>query len=578
MYNLLMKEYKIFPIFTTGPALVDSKNIAVHSDRTKIIKQIKKRGFLHFEPDILGDIAKKYSGENNAATYCLRNSFAFEYLLSNISLYNILLPISSSAIYELGQFHMNNTNKSIFVPKDKTVNGGNQFHKMPSLNYYIKLNHEMDFKYYTADSKGGFSDAKDYEFNWKLNILFKKIRERDVNLNIRTLGKGDKFNRNIFSHVVKSKNINDARIYVPLRIMYCFAIEILQNNSFNDLKTKNYFSKLLKDTIANYYESSSDNITFYYDNFKMSKKMIFMAMYVIERKTNPIMIIKKQKEDKTETEIISFRKRKIEIYKKTKAGDNRKALDRKILDGMNNCINSFKPSDITHAYTSGKNWLTNVSSHSKTLFAKENKRKIIFKTDIIKFFESINIGILEEKLSKMMLHTENDVKSTMPGLILSAMYSNIYLHDFDIEMSKYCKDNFLVISRYSDDIMVSTTSNTETTFDIEEVKHKISDELKKVKLRLNDKKTKTVDLNKKYTEDIFMRDGSTKTVTLYEEIKVTGVIIRKGGLFLSKRHVDKINAWIRNPNLHKLTLTYIKEYIKDLWINNIEYGHFLCKI
>ena len=133
-----MNELKILPVFVTGPTLDNE------SDRTTIVDHLNKNKLLVFQPDELVKIVKESETHSYVANYCLNNSFGFEELLSNISLFNIMVPISTSAIYELGQFNKNNTPNTIFVPKDQNTKSN------LSLNYYININHEMDYSFYNA--------------------------------------------------------------------------------------------------------------------------------------------------------------------------------------------------------------------------------------------------------------------------------------------------------------------------------------------------------------------------------------------------------------------------------------------
>ena len=201
--------------------------------------------------------------------------------------------------------------------------------------------------------------------------------------------------------------------------------------------------------------------------------------------------------------------------------------------------------------------------HSKTLFDNNNKNKIVFKTDIKKFFESMDKEILSEKLNNHNIFLNGIPESTLPGLILSSFYSNIYLYEFDIELEKYCKTNKLVVSRYSDDIFVSTTEYTDKTFEISRVKNKISAMLKKIRVEMNEEKTKTLNL-----DDIVKEHDQE----VESSLKITGVMVRKSGLSLPKRHSEMISAWIRKPYKYKITNKYIKNYLKQLKENGIVYN------
>ncbi|MCK5867609.1 MAG: hypothetical protein KAG14_04350, partial [Mycoplasmataceae bacterium] len=220
----------------------------------------------------------------------------------------------------------------------------------------------------------------------------------------------------------------------------------------------------------------------------------------------------------------------------------RRRKDKKILAILNE---KFSSSNISHAYIYDKNWITNVSSHSKTLFNPKNERRIVLKTDVKSFFDNIDWEILKTKLHKIGAYREGMPESTLPGLVLSPIYSNIYMHEFDMRMEKFCKDNNLMISRYSDDIFVTTTHKTPKNFEMSEALAHIKTLLKELKLEINDKKTKIVNL-------------------AHESIKITGIMVNNNYLSLPKRHSDMIAAWYRKPHKYGLTIKYIDNYIKEL--------------
>ena len=128
----------------------------------------------------------------------------------------------------------------------------------------------------------------------------------------------------------------------------------------------------------------------------------------------------------------------------------------------------------------------------------------IFSTDIKSFFLHIsandikklilqnkqNFLILEEDIEKnidLLVHLVSFNNILPIGAPTSPKISNAYLFKFDNELKKYCDENEIIYTRYSDDFIFS--SRTKESFQrLEEVIKKLFDALSLGELELNSKK------------------------------------------------------------------------------------------
>lgn len=117
------------------------------------------------------------------------------------------------------------------------------------------------------------------------------------------------------------------------------------------------------------------------------------------------------------------------------------------------------------------------------------------KTDIHKYFESITYGSLRKKIKNgKMLPASNQTiilkacfyEGRLPiGFVSSPILSDIYLHDFDLQMME--QQNGLIYTRYADDIIFSVRN--EDQIDLDKFKISFEESMKKEGLELNSKKT-----------------------------------------------------------------------------------------
>lgn len=134
--------------------------------------------------------------------------------------------------------------------------------------------------------------------------------------------------------------------------------------------------------------------------------------------------------------------------------------------------------------------------------------KIIIKTDIKSFYESLNHKLLLEKLKKsneLSLTTrkiisrmlisykqESSLDKGIPrGIGVSAYLAELYMKRFDSVVSKI--ENLIYYSRYVDDIILVVGRKSEN--DINDIYNLLESELKKESLEINKDPVKTKKLN-----------------------------------------------------------------------------------
>ena len=141
--------------------------------------------------------------------------------------------------------------------------------------------------------------------------------------------------------------------------------------------------------------------------------------------------------------------------------------------------------------------------HIKIIKGKKQKSKNKFYSCFRKG-ESNQKRKKARKLLEKTLITKNKENFCVPqGVSLSGTLSNIYMLDFDKELSKYAKREKCLYKRYSDDlIFIKPLSNSE---DVNVVKNSVikcvSGEMSKVNLKLNEEKTKIVVIDQENVSD-----------------------------------------------------------------------------
>jgi len=160
---------------------------------------------------------------------------------------------------------------------------------------------------------------------------------------------------------------------------------------------------------------------------------------------------------------------------------------------INRCVFSYKK---------------NTSVYDMVYLHKDNK--YYFKTDIKSFFNNIDDNLIKNSLienddnfpigtQEYLPHIINILSydDKLPiGFVTSPTISNIVLYKFDDIIEKYCEENNIIYTRYSDDLIFSTNDRTK----LKDLEVKIENTFKNLyddKFLLNEEKTKYLDKTKK---------------------------------------------------------------------------------
>jgi len=162
-----------------------------------------------------------------------------------------------------------------------------------------------------------------------------------------------------------------------------------------------------------------------------------------------------------------------------------------------------KHEQAAHSYVKEKSALTAVQAHAGN--------KYFFLTDIESFFPSVtaedikkvlqrnaeNIPIADfvEFIPKIVeLTTHNG--SIPVGFATSPKLSNAFLFEFDSALHRYCTEQSLTYTRYSDDIIISSNSRGQLDGMDTHIQNLLSEHASP-KLLLNDKKTRQIHIGRK---------------------------------------------------------------------------------
>jgi len=201
--------------------------------------------------------------------------------------------------------------------------------------------------------------------------------------------------------------------------------------------------------------------------------------------------------------------------------------------------------------------------------------KYYFKTDIKNFFGSISKKMISDCIITNLQNIPLDnilnlitIDNKLPaGFVSSPAISNFVLYNFDVEINKYCKENNIIYTRYSDDLIFS--SNTQI-FNIENT---IQDILKNL-----------------YDNKFILNSSKSKYMNKSNRIKILGLIITPNGyitipknekdnmkklLHFYVTNKDKFDKLLNDKYDNKLSKAYGKlNYINDV---NIDYVNYLRK-
>ncbi len=152
--------------------------------------------------------------------------------------------------------------------------------------------------------------------------------------------------------------------------------------------------------------------------------------------------------------------------------------------------------DVVYSYRKGVSTRDAIEKHSASNY--------FFQTDISNFYNNVRLENIYKSLRCQLNNTpvldiENYIDNIVnlvvvddrlpTGFGTSPLLSNICLFDFDNALLKYCKDNFLIYTRYSDDIIVSG-SDDGFEVEIENVVSNYLNHFVNEKIKINSAKTK----------------------------------------------------------------------------------------
>jgi group II intron reverse transcriptase/maturase len=202
-------------------------------------------------------------------------------------------------------------------------------------------------------------------------------------------------------------------------------------------------------------------------------------------------------------------------------------------------------------------------------FIKMGKTHVL-KSDIDDFFDSIDTEILYklikrkiydsdvlELINKLLKAGENaPQKGILQGAPTSPLFSNIYLSDFDKEISK--KFNYI---RYADDFIILS----ETNLEIENALDYINQELSKFKLQLNKEKTEITDVEKGFIFLGYEFIGNSKRPSNKAIVDLVTKISSETKLPIQRERIRQIiNGWKGYFEIDGLTLKEIKDHLEKI--------------
>ena len=209
-----------------------------------------------------------------------------------------------------------------------------------------------------------------------------------------------------------------------------------------------------------------------------------------------------------------------------------KKIQRNILK---NILNERKISKYAKAYHKNISLKDNASPHIN--------KKIILKLDIIDFFENIEYPLIYEKSFNEVFFPKSighlltylcTYESRLPqGAPTSSYISNLVMKDFDEEIGKWCENNNISYTRYSDDMTFSGDFNPSTII------KKVRKELYKYNLKINNKKIHVITNSQQQNVTGIIVNNKLQVSSKYRnKIRQEIYYIKKYGI---KEHLKKIN-------------------------------------
>lgn len=165
---------------------------------------------------------------------------------------------------------------------------------------------------------------------------------------------------------------------------------------------------------------------------------------------------------------------------------------------LNNTVLEFADynADVVFSYRKGVSTRDAVEKHSQNNF--------FFQTDLSNFYGNIHKVDVQNALTNQLKNTPvSDIQNYIDrilelvvvddhipaGFSTSPLLSNICLFKFDNELSKYCHENELTYTRYSDDLIISGATNNFIN-EIEPVINRLLEKCINTEISINSTKTK----------------------------------------------------------------------------------------
>lgn len=227
--------------------------------------------------------------------------------------------------------------------------------------------------------------------------------------------------------------------------------------------------------------------------------------------------------------------------------------------------------------------LKNMLSHYfKDEFIDTNKKQKLITT---------LINIVTLKIPSSSKNQEYRGRTILPiGFMTSPVLSNIYMRDFDIKIQDFCTRHDITYSRYADDMLFSSSRESEFIFSETFIKEaSILLSLKKLQIKNSKtiKKRHTISLNGYTISNSKFVDGKTITAPEFR-ISNKKTIILKKFLLLSKkenitaREIMESLFSFKKENykfLYKPNRIFLESYCRTLLINKITgYRSYLISI
>lgn len=554
--------------------------------------------------------------------FLFKRSDSFEYILSRVVSHHFNFHLTSAAIFELGQFHskINKGRTTVFVPEflmagstplPKTLDNLNEKYKTSE---YIKTIYKKNIVYYDGasdmreefrklkklKSKTGI-DLMDDNLYFDSHFLSWDIHFPTIDLNKESLLK--KHSKIVLNQIRKSnlffalrkyknnsKTISEFITYqyatgsapknivrIPLRQLFIiFESFYITNKGIwkLDFKTKpmdsillimkNFMEYLMKNISCHPLIKTGFEIKYVFSKSRASTRDVIASfMWMIENSP-----IDKISESEHENFLINIWKqylyndeyytfnlmrkkngsskkkafREITTYSKNIYGDNRKIEQKELL---NDRKKQLSISEFSFAYSKGKTIFDAIKVHSKV--------SSFLKIDISDFFETIYM------IKSADTNDLSDFYEYKQGTVMAPINSNKYMEEFDSFINGYIKDNYgnATYTRYSDDILISFSELVHIDR-LNELKYFISEELKKIRLDINENKVDMADGNE---------DFSIKYLGFNYRFNTQGA----SSWWLPTSKSRRLMNWTKNPEKFGLTKKYIQDYIRSLKDNGINY-------